>query len=370
MRALALLLALFAAGSAAAQGESFEARLRAEVARDLARRHMNPEHVPAERILAEAAKARDQGIAEDSLLEGVPGLVDAAFFSFAPRGARHASGTRYRLPFDPMVPRLLVQGVAGPYTHREEPSYYAFDFAIPPGGEILAARAGVVARVIDGFDVPVAPSSRSPDDVEESNAVYVLHPDGTFAGYRHLRRGSAAREGQSVATGTLLGWSGESGGASGPLLHFAVNRFDERGRRVSVPIRFGEDGSPGHVPQQGRAYGHPPSPTVPLEVAFEGRPVSEQAALLLARGGRGHLSVALVRDGTRRDVSRDPATRYDSLTPWSVVVDSVGEVRMVPGPGYERSPDESRDVGRIQVLYVDRTRGEIGRVVFDLRTGR
>jgi murein DD-endopeptidase MepM/ murein hydrolase activator NlpD len=62
----------------------------------------------------------------------------------------------------------------------------------------------------------------------------VRHEDGTSAIYAHLRHASAVVGiGERVAAGQLLAYSGSTGEALEPHLHFAVVRDD-----ASVPMKF------------------------------------------------------------------------------------------------------------------------------------
>lgn len=153
---------------------------------------------------------------------------------------------RYAFPFGGAEPRRLVQGVDGAFTHKGD-SRFAFDFEMPRGTPVLAARDGIVLLVVDGF----------PDGGEDekfryrSNGVHVLHGDGTIASYGHFDRGVPVREGQHVRAGDLLGASGNSGQSKGPHLHFQVSaqRFGQDAQ--TVPIVF----VGGIVPAVGSSYG-------------------------------------------------------------------------------------------------------------------
>jgi murein DD-endopeptidase MepM/ murein hydrolase activator NlpD len=176
----------------------------------------------------------------------------SSYYSFAPKGAVHDPAARYALPFDSAGPRQLTQGNHGAYSHKGR-QRYAFDFGMPVGDRVVAARAGKVTVVVDGFERggPVK-SLRS-----KANVVVVLHDDGTFATYGHLRKGAAVKEGDAVAQGQLLGHSGNTGYTTDPHLHFAVFALDAAGEASTVPIRFAGRGSDGFVPAEGSYYGGP-----------------------------------------------------------------------------------------------------------------
>ena len=134
--------------------------------------------------------------------------------------ARHDPAALYRLPYTSGSTHRVGQGYDGTFTHQGA-NRFAVDFNMPVGTAILAARAGVVVdRKDDG--VLGCPQPRCAPD---GNFVRVRHADGTLAEYAHLRhRGVAVAPGQAVVVGQLLGYSGATGYASGPHLHFAVKK--------------------------------------------------------------------------------------------------------------------------------------------------
>lgn len=84
------------------------------------------------------------------------------------------------------------------------------DYGVPVGTKVLAARAGVVA------------SSTGPGGAY--GLTVVLHHTGGYqTRYAHLAR-IAVTPGQRVTTGQVVGWSGSTGNATGPHLHFEVTR--------------------------------------------------------------------------------------------------------------------------------------------------
>lgn len=167
--------------------------------------------------------------------------------------ARHDETARYAMPFGGDEARLLGQGVDGGVTHVGV-YRYAFDFDMPEGTPVLAARAGTVVRVIDGFER----GAFDPNLKERGNAVLVAHEDETIATYGHLSSGIPVREGETVEVGQRLGLSGATGYVKGAHLHFHVGTVAEAVEGATLPIRF-DDGTPdGYVPEPMRRYG--PSP--------------------------------------------------------------------------------------------------------------
>lgn len=161
--------------------------------------------------------------------------------------AVHDDSVRYAFPFGGAEARECIEGPHEKPTHT---AIVAFDFAMPVGTPIVAARAGIVYVTVDGFDEG---SYEDAKFLERSNTVIVLHDDGTTATYAHLQRGLVVTEGDRVAVGQLLGKSGNSGFSGGPHLHFEVGIPTATGTRT-VPIVFVGD----TVASRGHAY--PPTP--------------------------------------------------------------------------------------------------------------
>ncbi|BDU21836.1 M23 family metallopeptidase [Dyella sp. GSA-30] len=93
------------------------------------------------------------------------------------------------------------------------------------GDDVLAVADATVAAVRDGMDEPARISQRTthqPAD-DAGNYVALKLPDGRFAFYEHLKKGSVkVAVGDKVATGDVIGSLGFSGESTGPHLHFHV----------------------------------------------------------------------------------------------------------------------------------------------------
>ncbi len=152
-------------------------------------------------------------------------------------GARHADSARYRWPFDASQPAQLLSS---------EPS---FEFSLPAGTPVVAAREGVAARIVDGHPEGVAA------EAWRVNTVYVRHPDGSFATYAQLKPGVAVKAGQSVRAGDALGAVRAPGFPLPAKLAFAVTRIDRELRPQPVEIRFAGADPAGVIPETGQAYG-------------------------------------------------------------------------------------------------------------------
>lgn len=90
------------------------------------------------------------------------------------------------------------------------------------GTQVKAIGPGEVVTAGDGGDY--------------GNQVVVRHEDGTYSQYAHLSEVKAV-VGQSVQGGTLIGWSGETGNATGPHLHVEIRTGPGFGSDIS-PVPY------------------------------------------------------------------------------------------------------------------------------------
>ena len=94
-----------------------------------------------------------------------------------------------------------------PITGEVSSFHCGVDLAAYVGTPIVATRAGVVkAATYDGV---------------AGYYVTIDHGDGMVSKYLHMKN-YVVKTGQNVAAGQLIGYSGESGSATGPHLHFAI----------------------------------------------------------------------------------------------------------------------------------------------------
>lgn len=122
---------------------------------------------------------------------------------------------KYVLPYAPGASYRVLQGYNGPWGHDSH-SAFAYDFQMPIGTQVHAARSGKVVRVEESH----MDSTRKPGD---ENVVVIRHDDGTYGRYYHLtRNGAEVAVGDDVKQGQLIGFSGDSGASAGPHLHFDV----------------------------------------------------------------------------------------------------------------------------------------------------
>jgi hypothetical protein len=146
------------------------------------------------------------------------------------------------------IKRILVgQGFHGTFSHQGLLKH-CIDFIIPQGTPIVAARDGMVCKVVQHFTEHGKDSSFA----DKANVIMILHSDGTMSNYSHLiPNGARVRVGQSVNRGQVIGLSGNTGWSTQPHLHFHVCSVDRNGHFVSVPYVFDNGTSNGFVPTQG-----------------------------------------------------------------------------------------------------------------------
>jgi len=137
----------------------------------------------------------------------------------------------YILPFPVGASYPLLQTYCGPQNHGND-NQLAYDFTIPFGDPVIAARGGIVRRVVDTY---------ADDDRlgSHNNHMFIQHEDGTTAMYAHLVQHSVVvREGGQVERGQLIALSGTSGGTVA-VLHFGVYHTwpNQEGNDVAINFR-------------------------------------------------------------------------------------------------------------------------------------
>lgn len=151
--------------------------------------------------------------------------------------AHHHNEHTYQLPYRLGDSRRVSQTYNGTFSHTGQ-LMYAVDFEMPVGTGVYASRSGVVVDLEERFDE----GGEDPSYYEKTNFVTIMHSDGTFADYTHLRvNGVMASIGQRVRTGQLIAYSGATGYVSGPHLHFHVKMVDKNGNFYTIPTRFRSD---------------------------------------------------------------------------------------------------------------------------------
>lgn len=178
-----------------------------------------------------------------ALLVGL--LVAYALFT-GPRGlASYPARTTspYKLPWPAGQSWLCCQSNRGVVSHRGWQEF-AFDFLMPEGSPVCAARGGVVTAIVVNHD---GHGLNAPN-----NYIAIDHGDGTSGWYLHLLKdGSLVELRQRVAQGERIGRSGHVGRSLAPHLHFHVR---ETARHVTVPVSFADVDEHAGVPRMGFTY--------------------------------------------------------------------------------------------------------------------
>lgn len=172
-------------------------------------------------------------------LEPVSNSPDARYsisiaWSVGDQSANHDDDHIYALPYAAGRSYRVLQGYNSRLTHRGREEY-AIDFEMPEGTPVHAARAGIVAQVVEQHDLGCATGGCG----QYANYIVILHNDGTTGEYYHLAKdGAFVNAGDSVRRGQKIGLSGNTGHSTRPHLHFGVYRPTSSGQTQSIPVRF------------------------------------------------------------------------------------------------------------------------------------
>ena len=143
-------------------------------------------------------------------------VVAVLIFAGGSQVTKNLDNYIYDLPFKEGEHYTVVQGYGGLFSHKNKA---ALDFAMPEGTAIYAAREGIVYRYKDDSNEGGPFTSE-----RKANYIIIQHSDGSFGCYWHLKQhGVVLKEGQ-VKKGQLIGYSGRTGFALRPHLHFTVKR--------------------------------------------------------------------------------------------------------------------------------------------------
>jgi murein DD-endopeptidase MepM/ murein hydrolase activator NlpD len=145
-----------------------------------------------------------------------------------------AAASPYCLPFAPGAVYTVTQSYCAPPPGSHQ-GRFAYDFDLPMGTEVLAARAGEVVELREHW---------SDQDTQggHENVVILRHSDATLSLYIHMRQdGVLVEMGDYVPQGGLLGWSGSSGTFS-PHIHFQVclrgGQCSTGTNEITLPVNF------------------------------------------------------------------------------------------------------------------------------------
>ncbi len=131
------------------------------------------------------------------------------------------------------------------YTHS------GTDFAIIPKNQrtsweemslehdVVASASGTVVAAIDGYydtcNTGRCSGSGFGGATAYGNHIKILHEDGKYSYYAHLKKGSLqVKEGDSISCGQVLGFVGSSGNSQGPHLHFELRSAQDTGNADDI----------------------------------------------------------------------------------------------------------------------------------------
>jgi murein DD-endopeptidase MepM/ murein hydrolase activator NlpD len=128
---------------------------------------------------------------------------------------QNSQDSAYMLPYSRGTKYRVNQANCSGHGHSNFWNH-GYDFVMDIGTPVLAARAGQVGWAKDGCH---------DGDRRCTNLVTIIHADGTVALYSHLTNGGVTvRQGQRIASGQVIGKSGDTGNTGGlPHLHFSVH---------------------------------------------------------------------------------------------------------------------------------------------------
>jgi hypothetical protein len=180
------------------------------------------------------------------------GTEDAAYFG---RGLRLAfielqdnPVGAYRYPWKSGVSYGVGQGNNNPAGSHNGSQAFAFDFLLPAGTTIRAARAGTVEWLQENLtrtynpNLPNSPSNTpfAAGSLDNwGNAVRIRHPGGFTSWYFHIQtNGVLVNVGDTVQQGQPIATSGNTGRSTGAHLHYQV-QADSTDWGQSVASTFG-----------------------------------------------------------------------------------------------------------------------------------
>ncbi|SIS63073.1 Murein DD-endopeptidase MepM and murein hydrolase activator NlpD, contain LysM domain [Chryseobacterium ureilyticum] len=141
---------------------------------------------------------------------------------------------KYDLPFKAGKSFNIDQGYNGSFSHQNENS---LDITMPVGTEVVAARDGIVTDFVS-TNSKGCPTRAC---IDKANYITILHPDGTFAQYYHLKQdGVKVNIGDQVKKGEVIALSGNTGWSKGPHLHFVcyLPRVEKDNYRETIKTIF------------------------------------------------------------------------------------------------------------------------------------
>ena len=126
--------------------------------------------------------------------------------------------SKYILPWTVGESYTVGQGNCTRFSHgTENNQQYAYDFYMPIGTKVRAARSGKVAAVRENF-------KDGTEILGQENYIFIEHDDGSIGRYAHITKlGALFDEGEIVEQGDVIALSGNTGASTAPHLHFDVH---------------------------------------------------------------------------------------------------------------------------------------------------
>ena len=152
----------------------------------------------------------------------------------------------YYLPYPGGRTYECTHGNGGQYSHQGK-WYYAFDFGMPDGHNVVVAQDGRVVTVKKDSNI----SCNSRACINAANYVRIRHPDGTDTLYYHLKHQKVfVEENEFVSRGQVIAESDTTGWCTGAHLDFTRHKW---GQWNSIPVSFADVPGDG-VPKTGGKY--------------------------------------------------------------------------------------------------------------------
>ncbi len=143
----------------------------------------------------------------------------------------------YSLPYLKGQAYKVIQADNSDLSHQ---NIRPIDFEMPIGTPITAIRSGIVVKVEDGFDK----HGETEDFANFSNHIILMHSDGTFAIYGHLKqKSSKVKAGDTVNRDAIIALSGDTGWTNVPKLHVEVYRpkpAENQTIEIEFKVGFGQ----------------------------------------------------------------------------------------------------------------------------------
>src|SRR5262249_31145208 len=137
----------------------------------------------------------------------------------------------YKLPFSPNPGIKLRSGYGERANRAVAINEYVLIWEMPEGTSVLAARDGTVVAIREDSNE----RGLSDEFRNKANLVTVEHSDGTLADYVRLKfQGVAVKLGQTVKTGDVVGYSGNTGISRNPSLLVRISRVKPAAHREGL----------------------------------------------------------------------------------------------------------------------------------------